>query len=116
MSHRRHEPISIPLYHYIHLVRHISHHDALTVKFHPDYTDLYAFNFTDQAARTKDPRLYPKGPLTNEEAIRLITCKIQVESIESPKDGQTLPVVHFRGDSLSRHAGWDPNASSKLRG
>ncbi|KAI9685746.1 MAG: hypothetical protein M1822_004306 [Bathelium mastoideum] len=83
-----------------------------------DYTDLYAFNFTDEAARHKDPREHPKDPLNNEEAIRLITCKLTVTSIEKPgpEDGQDLPAVHFRGNSRSRHTGWDPNADSKLRG
>lgn len=30
--------------------------------------------------------------------------------------GERLPVVHFRGNSRSLHASWDPNANSRIRG
>ncbi|KAL9078017.1 MAG: hypothetical protein Q9157_003048 [Trypethelium eluteriae] len=83
-----------------------------------DYTDLYAFNFSDQSAIHKDPREHPRDALDSEEAIRLITCKLRVTSIErpEPEDGQGLPLVRFQGDSHSMHSGWDPNARSRLKG
>ena len=67
-------------------------------------------------------------------AIRLIKIKLQVTKIEPPGSGdegeeddddgmdwsnfhgERLPVVHFRGNSRSLHASWDPNANSKIRG
>ena len=73
-------------------------------------------------------------------AIRLIRIKLQVTRIEPPGSGdddgdfddgesdvgdgmdwsgfvgERLPVVHFRGNSRSMHASWDPNANSKIRG
>lgn len=67
-------------------------------------------------------------------AIRLIKIKLQVTKIEPPGSsdegeddeddgmdwsnfrGTRLPVVHFRGNSRSLHASWDPNANSKIRG
>lgn len=33
-----------------------------------------------------------------------------------PEDGQTLPIVHFVGNSRSMHASWDPNSNSTIRG
>ncbi|KAI9696156.1 MAG: hypothetical protein M1820_008297 [Bogoriella megaspora] len=84
-----------------------------------DYTDLYAFNFTDPDSLDFNPREKPREPLETEEAIRLITCKMDVAAIDmptDPDDDPKWPVVKFIGKSRSRHAGWDPNANSSLRG
>ncbi|KAK3072109.1 hypothetical protein LTR53_007417 [Teratosphaeriaceae sp. CCFEE 6253] len=94
-----------------------------------DYNDLYAFNFTNSLPDTDR-----WDPIDTEEAIRLIKIKLQVTKIEPPGSGdegeeedddgmdwsrfrgERLPVVHFRGNSRSLHASWDPNANSKIRG
>ena len=79
-----------------------------------DYTDLFEFNFNNDPVRTDQPR----GPIYNQEAIRLITMKIRVTKIQPPgeEDGQRLPVVHFQGKSASLKPSWDPNANSKIKG
>lgn len=79
-----------------------------------DYTVLYDYNFGDDQPERDQPR----KPIETEEATRLITMKIQVTKIEAPgeDDGQQLPVVHFRGKSMSIRPSWDPNANSKIKG
>ncbi|KAK4544385.1 hypothetical protein LTR36_004276 [Oleoguttula mirabilis] len=100
-----------------------------------DYNDLYAFNFSQRI-----PEDALRDPIDTEEAIRLIKIKLQVTKIEPPGSGdedeyaedgdesgsdgmdwsgfqgERLPVVHFRGNSRSLHASWDPNANSRIRG
>jgi len=81
-----------------------------------DYTELFDFNFATA------PHYYPsdrsRPALDTEEAIRLITMKIQVTKVEKPseEDGQDLPVVYFKGSSSSVRPSWDANANSKIRG
>lgn len=79
-----------------------------------DYTVLYDYNFGDDQPERDQPR----KPIDTEEATRLITMQIHVTKIEAPgeDDGQQLPVVHFRGKSLSMRPSWDPNANSKIKG
>ena len=80
-----------------------------------DYAELYDFNFTSDD-RPEDGQ--PRRPIDTQEAIRLITMKLQVSKIAAPgeEDGQGLPVVHFRGTSASNRPHWDPNANSKIKG
>ena len=80
-----------------------------------DYAELYDFNFTSDD-RPEDGQ--PRRPIDTQEAIRLITMKLQVTKIAAPgeEDGQRLPVVHFRGTSASNRPHWDPNANSKIKG
>jgi len=44
--------------------------------------------------------------------------ELHATKIEPPgeDDGQSLPVVHFKGTSRSMHQSWDPNANSNIRG
>ena len=79
-----------------------------------DYTELYDFNFGSGYPAATEPR----PPLDTEEAIRLITMRIEVTSIEAPgeEDGQALPVVHFKGASSAVRPSWDPNANSRIKG
>ncbi|KAK5129546.1 hypothetical protein LTR08_003167 [Meristemomyces frigidus] len=101
-----------------------------------DYNDLYAFNFSE---RIPDDQL--REPLDIEEGIIDLEEALQVTRIEPPGSGdedvseygedgeesgdgmdwsgfvgERLPVVHFRGNSRSLHASWDPNANSRIRG
>lgn len=78
-----------------------------------DYSDLYTYNFVTRPAPD-----VPRPALDTDEAIRLITLNLRVTKIEEPHEGmgQGLPLVHFDGDSRSMHAGWDPNANSRMRG
>lgn len=79
-----------------------------------DYTELFAYNFNDNAP----PPGQPRPPLDTQEATRLIIMRIRVTNIEPPgeDDGQALPVVHFTGDSRSTTLSWDPNATSSIKG
>lgn len=78
-----------------------------------DYTELFSFNFSSQQHDDQ-----PRPPLDTEEAFRLITCRLNVQSIEPPgeNDGKALPVVWFDGTSASLRPSWDPNANSRIRG
>ncbi|KAL8881730.1 MAG: hypothetical protein Q9198_001128 [Flavoplaca austrocitrina] len=79
-----------------------------------DYRELFTFNFSeDQPA---PGQLRP--PIDTEEAIRFIIVKLQVTEIEKAgeKDGQALPVVHFKGSSYPALPPMDVNATSKIRG
>ncbi|KAK5117371.1 hypothetical protein LTR62_005989 [Meristemomyces frigidus] len=100
-----------------------------------DYSDLYAFNFLNNA-RLADGE--PRPPVDTEEGLIDLaeSIKLQVTKIVPPSDshddeegcgeeegldwsgfvGTRLPTVHFRGSSRSLHASWDPNANSKIRG
>lgn len=80
-----------------------------------DYAELYDFNFTSD---DRPEEGQPRRPIDTQEAIRLITMKLQVTKIAAPgeEDGQGLPVVHFRGTSASNRPHWDPNANSKIKG
>ena len=79
-----------------------------------DYTELYAFNFSED----QPPDGQPRPPLNTEEATRLITMTIKVTKIGPPEedDGQDLPVVYFKGISSSLRPSWDPNANSSIKG
>ncbi|KAL8693928.1 MAG: hypothetical protein Q9218_001342 [Villophora microphyllina] len=79
-----------------------------------DYRELFTFNFSEQQPLEGTPR----PPLDREEAIRFITMKLEVTSIEQPGpgDGQRLPVVHFKGRSMIALPPIDPNANSHIRG
>ena len=80
-----------------------------------DYAELYDFNFNSPETPEEDQ---PRRPIDTQEAICLITMKLQVTKIARPdeEDGQELPVVHFRGTSASNRPYWDPNANSKIKG
>lgn len=80
-----------------------------------DYAELYDFNFNSDD-RPEDDQ--PRRPIDTQEAIRLITMKLQITKIAAPgeEDGQGLPVVHFHGTSASNRPHWDPNANSKIKG
>ena len=79
-----------------------------------DYTQFYAFNFSD------DDREYfgPRGPLCREEATRFIVMRLSVTSIEAPgeDDGQSLPVVHFKGDAALADPSFAQGTASKIHG
>ncbi|OTA69559.1 hypothetical protein K449DRAFT_384523 [Hypoxylon sp. EC38] len=79
-----------------------------------DYTDFFAYNFTDERL----PPHVPRPAIDVGEATRLILMKIRVTRIEppGPNDGQGLPVVHFEGISRSLDDSYDENANSDLRG
>ena len=79
-----------------------------------DYSELYDFNFDGEEIPDEQPR----RPIDTDEAIRLITMKLQVTKIEAPgeEDGQQLPVVHFKGDATSQRLSFDPNANSRCKG
>ena len=79
-----------------------------------DYSDLYAYNFTDMQPDDREPR----RPLRQEEAIRLITMKIKATKVEPGGENQAAGslITHFEGTSRSMHVGWDPNANSGIRG
>ncbi|KAL8947210.1 MAG: hypothetical protein Q9222_006488 [Ikaeria aurantiellina] len=79
-----------------------------------DYRELFTFNFSEDQPLPGQPR----PPIDTEEAIRFITVKIHVTKIEPPgeDDGQELPIVHFKGTSVSALPPVDPNANSKIRG
>ncbi|KAL8715918.1 MAG: hypothetical protein Q9220_000585 [cf. Caloplaca sp. 1 TL-2023] len=79
-----------------------------------DYRELFTFNFSEDQPLPGQPR----PPVDTEEAIRFITVKIHVTKIEPPgeDDGQDLPIVHFKGTSISALPPVDPNANSKIRG
>ncbi|KAF4457008.1 hypothetical protein F53441_1023 [Fusarium austroafricanum] len=79
-----------------------------------DYSDFFAFNFSDHDLIAPDA---PRHPLDVGEATRLIMMKIHVTSIEEPgpDDGKDLPVVHFRGVSCSMDDSFDDNANSNIR-
>ena len=79
-----------------------------------DYSDLYAYNFTEPRPAEDAPR----PPLDQQEAIRLITMKLKTTKIEPARNGQLAGslVTHFEGTSRSMHVGWDPNANSRIRG
>lgn len=81
-----------------------------------DYNDLFHFNFSDAALEL--PSDEPRGALNTEEATRHIVMDLRVSAILAPgqDDGQTLPVVEFKGTSRSVDVQWDPNANSKIRG
>ena len=78
-----------------------------------DYTDLYAFNFEPVLPDDQEHE-----PIDTREAIRLITLKIRVHSIDDagPDDMPGTKVVNFTGTSRSMHTSWDPNANSRIRG
>jgi len=78
-----------------------------------DYNDLYSYNFSEPISDDM-----PREPIDTQEAIRLIILKLRVTKIVPPgeDDGQSLPVVHFKGTSRSMSASWDPNGNSSLRG
>ncbi|KAK5121735.1 hypothetical protein LTR85_004610 [Meristemomyces frigidus] len=100
-----------------------------------DYNDLYAFNFSQRI-----PEGDLREPIDTEEGIIDLKEALQVTKIEPPGSGdedeyaedgdesggdgmdwsgfvgERLPVVHFRGNSRSLHASWDPNANSRIRG
>ncbi|KAK4954279.1 hypothetical protein LTR10_007709 [Elasticomyces elasticus] len=94
-----------------------------------DYNDLYAFNFSNRITNDEE-----REPIDTEEGIIDLEEILQVTKIEPPGSGdegedeeddgmdwsnfrgERLPVVHFRGNSRSLHASWDPNANSKIRG
>ena len=80
-----------------------------------DYTELYDFNFGPDSLIL--PHV-PRPPLDTEEATRLITMRIQVTKIDppGPEEGQTLPVVHFKGTSSSVRPSWDADANSEIKG
>ena len=80
-----------------------------------DYAELYDFNFNSDD-RPDDGQ--PRRPIDTQEAIRLITMKLQITKIAAPgeDDGQGLPVVYFHGTSASNRPHWDPNANSKIKG
>ncbi|TKA65617.1 hypothetical protein B0A55_07288 [Friedmanniomyces simplex] len=96
-----------------------------------DYNDLYAFNFSTRVEtdEQREPIDTEEGIIDLEESIKLQVTKIEPpgsgdEGEEDEDDGmdwsnfrgERLPVVHFRGNSRSLHASWDPNANSKIRG
>ncbi|KAK4692459.1 hypothetical protein P7C71_g4749, partial [Lecanoromycetidae sp. Uapishka_2] len=84
-----------------------------------DYSELFDFNFGDEEREEEGPADdQPRRPIDVHEAIRLIEMKIQVTKIEAPgeEDGQSLPVVHFKGTSSATRPHWDPNANSKIKG
>ena len=80
-----------------------------------DYSELYDFNFSDDEAPDNDQ---PRGPIDTTEAIRLIQMRLYITKIEPPgeDDGQSLPVVHFRGSSSASRPHYDPNANSRIKG
>ncbi|KAI1281173.1 hypothetical protein F5Y07DRAFT_320984 [Xylaria sp. FL0933] len=80
-----------------------------------DYTDFFAYNFGLQA---QPPPHVPRPAINVGQATRLILMRIFVTGIENPgpKDGQELPVVHFKGVSRSLDQSFDENADSDLRG
>lgn len=79
-----------------------------------DYSDLYAYNFGEP----QPPEDEARGPLDQEEAIRLITMKLKATKIEPGGEVQApgSVITHFEGTSRSMHVGWDPNANSGIRG
>ncbi|KAI3331333.1 hypothetical protein F4824DRAFT_475427 [Ustulina deusta] len=80
-----------------------------------DYTDFFAYNF---GAEAQPPPHVPRPSIDVGQATRLILMRIFVTGIEKPgpKDGQDLPVVHFKGVSRSMDQSFDENADSDLRG
>jgi hypothetical protein len=79
-----------------------------------DYTELWAFNFTQSHDLCQDAR----PPLDTEEAFRLILMHLRVTNIEEPgeEDGKGMPVVTFEGVSRSMLPSFDTNANAKMRG
>ncbi|KAI0482535.1 hypothetical protein GGR56DRAFT_192501 [Xylariaceae sp. FL0804] len=80
-----------------------------------DYTDFFAYNFTDSPPAHPD---MPRPAVEAHEATRLITMKLTVTRVEppGPGDGQGQPVVHFEGISRALDHGFDDNANSDIRG
>jgi hypothetical protein len=60
----------------------------------------------------------PREALNTDEAIRHIIMDLRITDVTEPGpfDNSSLPVVHFRGQSRSVDALWDPNANSGIRG
>ncbi|PHH87602.1 hypothetical protein CDD83_8655 [Cordyceps sp. RAO-2017] len=76
-----------------------------------DYSDFFKYNFpvgVDLADHA------PRPPLNVGEETRLILMRAQVTAVEppGPEDGQSLPVVHFRGVSRSLDESWPGLAGS----
>ena len=66
----------------------------------------------------KIPSDEPRPPLVTEEAIRHILMDLRITDVTEPGplDNPDMPVVHFKGNSKSVDAQWDPNANSGIRG
>ncbi|PFH59517.1 hypothetical protein XA68_12220 [Ophiocordyceps unilateralis] len=81
-----------------------------------DFNDFFKFNFPVGPAFGHASNV-PRPPLNVGEATRLIVMRIHVTSVEppGPEDGQSLPVVHFKGMSRSLDDSWDDNANSDIR-
>ncbi|RDA96106.1 hypothetical protein CP533_1802 [Ophiocordyceps camponoti-saundersi (nom. inval.)] len=82
-----------------------------------DFNDFFKFNFPVGPGFGQALNI-PRPPLNVGEATRLIVMRIHVTAVEppGPEDGQSLPVVRFRGMSRSLDDSWDDNANSDIRG
>ncbi|RDA86120.1 hypothetical protein CP532_1147 [Ophiocordyceps camponoti-leonardi (nom. inval.)] len=81
-----------------------------------DFNDFFKFNFPVGPAHGHSSNV-PRPPLNVGEATRLIVMRIQLTAVEAPgpEDGQSLPVVRFKGVSRSLDDSWDDNANSDIR-